>query len=89
MSAVREGGDLSSAEFCGQGRRVLQMRTSTLFGAKNFGFFEIYGMSARIGGVRQSGHFSNKEEVAIFRDFVRICTILFLETKFFSIFSEI
>jgi len=26
---------------------VLQMRTSALFGVKNFGFFEIYGESAR------------------------------------------
>jgi len=27
------------------------MRTSTLFGANNFGFFEIYGASARTRGV--------------------------------------
>jgi len=26
---------------------VFQMRKSTLFGAKNFGFFEIYGVSAQ------------------------------------------
>jgi len=26
---------------------VLHMWTSTLFGAKNFGFFKIYGVSAR------------------------------------------
>jgi len=33
---------------CGQrARRVLQMRTSSLFDAKNFGIFEIYGVSAR------------------------------------------
>jgi len=29
--------------------RVLQMRTSALFGAKKFGFFEIYGVSERKG----------------------------------------
>jgi len=33
----------------GQGR-VLQMRTSALFGEKNVEFFEIYGVSARKGG---------------------------------------
>jgi len=35
------------------------MRTSALFGAKNFEFFEIYGVSARIRGERvsQSGDF--------------------------------
>jgi len=27
------------------GRGALQMRTSALFDAKNFGFFEIYGVS--------------------------------------------
>jgi len=29
------------------------MRTSALFGAKNIGFFEIYGVSARTGGEGQ------------------------------------
>jgi len=33
---------------CGQGEVVvLQMRTSAILGAKKFGFFEIYGVSAR------------------------------------------
>jgi len=46
---------------CGQGEGgVFQMRTSALFGAKNFGFFEIYGVSARAGGLSQCGHFSDK-----------------------------
>jgi len=37
--------------FFGQGGGgILQMRTSALYGAKNFGFFEIYGMSARTRG---------------------------------------
>jgi len=30
---------------------VLQVRTSALFGAKNLGFFEIYGMSVQSKGV--------------------------------------
>jgi len=44
MSAVRE---LSSAD---KGEGALQVWTSALFGAKNFGFFEIYGVSARTRG---------------------------------------
>jgi len=48
------------------------MRTSALFGGKNFGFYKIYGESARTGGrgiepvrtfCEQSG--------SIFRNFVR------------------
>jgi len=50
------------------------MGTSALFGAKN-GFFEIYGVSARIrvgGGLSQCGHFADKVEGgSSFRDFVR------------------
>jgi len=39
--------------FYGQEKEGLQMRTSALFGAKNFGFFEIYAVSAwtRVRGV--------------------------------------
>jgi len=46
------GGSLCPVRtFFGQGGEgVLQMRTSALFGAKNFGFFEIYGMSKRTRG---------------------------------------
>jgi len=33
-----------------KGKGILRIRTSALFGAKNFRFFKIYGMSARIGG---------------------------------------
>jgi len=33
------------------GGRGLQMRTSALFDAKNFGFFEIYDVSVRTRGV--------------------------------------
>jgi len=51
-SAVRERrGGLSSADiFRKRGGGVLQMRTSALFGAKNFEFFEIYGVSERTRG---------------------------------------
>jgi len=41
------------------------MRTSSLFGTKNFGFLEIYGVSALTRGrglLSQCGHFSDKEE---------------------------
>jgi len=31
---------------------VLQMRTTALFDTKNFGFFEIYGVSTQTGGVK-------------------------------------
>jgi len=50
------------------------MRTSAPFGAKNFEFFEIYGVSARTRGrgLSQCGHFSDKGEGgSIFRNFVR------------------
>jgi len=50
------------------------MRTSALFGAKNCGFFEIYGVQARKRGEKslsQCGHFSDKEKGrSIFRDAV-------------------
>jgi len=37
------------------------MRTSTLFGAKNFRFFEICGVSARTrGDLSKCGHFADK-----------------------------
>jgi len=52
--------------FCGQGEGVLQMQTSVLFGAKKFGFFEIYGMSTWTkgeGGLGQCGHASEKDGV--------------------------
>jgi len=54
---------------------VLPMRTSALFGAKNFGLFEIYGVSARIRG--EGGWASTddilrtKGEGSIFCDFVQ------------------
>jgi len=52
-------------------RGGLQMRTSAVFCAKNFGSFEIYGVSAQTGGVRgfePCGHFADK---GIYRNFVR------------------
>jgi len=50
--------------FCGQGERkeVLQMRTSAIFGAKNFGFFKIYDVvrtDKRRGGLSQLGHIAD------------------------------
>jgi len=41
---------MSSADIFGHGWGILQIWTSTLFGAKNIGFFEIYGVSARTRG---------------------------------------
>jgi len=46
---------------------------SALVSPKNFGFFEIYGLSARTSeerGLSQCGHFSDKEEGSVFRDLV-------------------
>jgi len=40
------------------------MRTSALFGAKSFGFFEIFGVSAR------SGREPVRQLWSIFRDFI-------------------
>jgi len=40
---------------------VLQIRTSALFGAKNFKFFKIYGVSARTRGrSSKCGHFADQ-----------------------------
>jgi len=53
---------------------VLQVRMFALFGAKNFEFFEIYGVSARTKGrgLSQCGHFVDKGSgSSVFRDFVR------------------
>jgi len=36
------------------------MWTSAIFCAKNFGFFDIYGVSARTRGLSHSGHFADK-----------------------------
>jgi len=47
------------------------MRTSVLFGAKNFGFFEIYGVSAWSREVEQVWTFFEKGVGVVFRDFVR------------------
>jgi len=53
------------------------MRTSSLFCAKNFGFFKIYCVSARIRGekgLNQCGHFSDKREGV---NFSRFCADVF------------
>jgi len=44
------GEDLYNADIF-RTRGVLQMRMSALLDSKNFGFFEIYGVSARTRGV--------------------------------------
>jgi len=49
------------------------MRTSALFGAKNFGFFEIYGVSSRIREVEPVRTFCGQgRRGSIFCDFVRM-----------------
>jgi len=64
------GRELSSADILRTREEgVLQMRTSALFGAKTFEFFEIYGVSARIRG---RGFVQCGQGVSIFRDFVRM-----------------
>jgi len=59
-------------KICEQGRGI-QMWTSAVFGAKNFGFFESYGVPARTRGVNlnQVQIFFGQGERSIFRDFVR------------------
>jgi len=56
-------GFVQCGHFSDKGGGGLQMRMSALFDAKNFGFFEIYGVSARTRGegLSQCGHFSDKE----------------------------
>jgi len=58
------------------------MQTSTLFGAKNFGFLKFmvcpHGQGGR--GLSQCGHFSNKGEGSSCSDFVRTSLI----TAFFQ-----
>jgi len=49
-------------------REVLQIQTSILFGAKNFEFFNIYGVPSlhRQGRLSQCGYFADKGEGSIF-----------------------
>jgi len=64
------GGGLFSGANILRTKGVLQIRTSALFGTKNFGFFEIYGVSAWTRRRRvECGHFSEKEV-----NFSRFCT---------------
>jgi len=50
--------------FADKGRKVLRMRTSALFGAKNFRYFEIYAVSVRTRGgggrLSQCGHWRRR-----------------------------
>jgi len=74
MSALREVGGLPVRT---RGERVLQMRMSALFGAKNFKFFEIYGVPAQTGergGLSQYGNFSDKGKGV---NFSRFCADVF------------
>jgi len=48
------------------------MRTSALFGAKNFGFFKIYGVSALTRGVEPVRTFCGQGGGSNFHDFLRI-----------------
>jgi len=58
--------------FSDKGEEVLQMRTSALFGTKNFGFFEIYGVSAGTREVEPVLTFCGQGGRRVnFRDFVR------------------
>jgi len=41
------------------------MRTSTLFSVKNFGFFEIYGVTARKRGVEPLQTFIREGEIGV------------------------
>jgi len=67
------------------------MRTSAFFGAKNFGFFKIYRVSARTRGEFEPVRtFCRLGEVgSIFRDFVRMsfmdCPLLRLENNYTEI----
>jgi len=53
---IKRGGGCPVRTFYGQGRFFV----SGLFGAKNFGFFEIYSVSARIRGVEPVRTFSRQ-----------------------------
>jgi len=65
-----------SGEFvqCGHfaDKEFLQMRTSARFGAKNFRFFEVYGVSARTR-VEGSWTSADKERKSIFCFFAILC----------------
>jgi len=77
----REGGFVQSVRtFCEQGEEwVLQMRTSALFSAKHFGFFEVYGVSARtmVRRLSQNGHFSGNGREGQF--FAILCWTFFMD----------
>jgi len=66
MKGVCSQGGLSSADILRT--RGVQMWTSVFLCAKNFGFFEIYGVSARMG-VSQCGYFVDKGEGVNFSRF--------------------
>jgi len=65
--------DLSSVDIL---RRFVQLRTSALFGEQHFGFFEIYGVSARTRGVEPVQTFCGQGEGVNFSLF---CADVFYE----------
>jgi len=70
--------------FADKGEGVLQMRTSALFGAKNFGFFEIYDVPAQTRRVEPVRTFCGQggEEV----NFSRFCADVFHGRPLMSFF---
>jgi len=66
MFALKKGGMFVPSADIFRTREVFQMRTSTLYGAKIFGFFEIYGVSAWTRGIEPV-----RTRGFIFRDFMR------------------
>jgi len=56
---------------------ILQMWTSVLFGAKNFKFFQIYGVSTRTSELSQCGYFADKGGRSIFHDLVLMSFIFY------------
>jgi len=69
-----QGGFVLSADiFRTRGIRVSLDADVRTFWCKNFGFFEIYGMSARTRELNQCGHFEDKKGV----HFSRFCADVF------------
>jgi len=61
------------------GRGVFQMRTCALIGAKNFGIFEIYGVSAR---TREEGVEAVRTRGVGGVNFSRFCADVFYEQDY-------
>jgi len=70
QSGVGRRSGLSSADIL-RTRWVFQIRASALYGAKNFGFLKINGVSARTRGIEQVRTFFGKGEKGV--NFSRFC----------------